>query len=57
MPNVGYVLKISDHAQLEEVLVLCPLWGSARSCGMKSRNNVGAYKDHGDSQFGSLGKC
>jgi len=32
--NVGYVPKVSDCAEPEEVPVLCPLWDFSRSCGM-----------------------
>jgi len=47
------MLKVLDRVELEEVLVLCPLWDFAGLCGMKARTHGGPYQDHGNNQFGS----
>lgn len=57
MLNVGYMSKISDRFEPEEVLILCPLWNFSGSCGVHARTNGGSCQDHGNSKFGGLMEC
>lgn len=40
MPNVGHMLKISNHVELEEMLILCPLWNFTGSCGVVCKQGL-----------------
>jgi hypothetical protein len=33
--DVGYMPKVSDRAEFEEMFILCPLWNLAGSCGVQ----------------------
>ena len=57
MLDARYMPKVLDHAQSEEILVLCPFWDLAGSCGMRTRLDGRPYEDHGHNQFGSTEEC
>ena len=50
--DVGYMPKILDRIEPEEMLIMCPLWDFAGSCGVQARTNGGPCQDHSNSQFG-----
>lgn len=47
-PNARYFLKIPDHTQSEEILVLCSFWDSVASCGLYTGTDGRSSKDCGD---------
>ena len=55
--DARYMLEVPDHAQSEEMLILCRFLDLARSCGMQTRLDVIPYEDRGHNQFGSTKEC
>ena len=55
--DARYMSEVPDHAQSEEMFVLCPFWDLAGSCGMKTRLDGRPYKDHVHNQLGGTKEC
>lgn len=52
-PYVGYMSKVSDHVEFEEVHILCALWNFSRPCSMSVGIDGGPCEDRCDHEFGS----
>ena len=56
-PNAGYLLKIPDCAQSQEVYVLNSLWEPIGACGLQRRIDGRPHKYCSDNELGSDEKC
>ena len=55
--DARYMTKVPDHAQYEEIFVLCPFSNLPRPCDMKTRFDGRPCQDRGHKQFGGAKKC
>ena len=52
--DVGYLSKILDRAQSQEVYVLCSFWELVGACGLQTGADGRPRKDSDDTKLGSI---
>lgn len=55
--DAGYLSKIPDHAQSQEVYVLYSFWELIGASGLHTRTNSRTCEDRGDIEVGSTKEC
>ena len=56
-PNARYLSKIPNHAQSQEVSVLCSFLEPIGECGLQIGTNSRSHKDSNDTELGSTKEC
>lgn len=55
--DARYLSKILDHAQSQEVFVLCSFWEPVGACGLQTRIDGIPHEDHSDTELVSVEEC